>query len=141
MDKPTSWAVALKSFASNSSGRASQKAFKSRVSLAWPVASFEDEEGSSLMTRSMCCWSTSLMDIAVWKSSSLQVRGLSEKSPKSCPKVEARVPPSVSNISPCSPFSLRTWYMAVELLLAGRKRSRMGGGVGSGMQSPFFCRL
>lgn len=52
---------------------------------------------------------------------------------KVLPEGGARVSPSVPNISPCSPFSLRAWYMAVELLLAGRKRSRMDGGVGSSM--------
>ncbi len=43
----------------------SQNAFNSRGSLAWPVATFEVEEGSSLMTHSMCCWSNSLMAIAI----------------------------------------------------------------------------
>lgn len=82
MDNPTSWAIALKSFASNSSGSESQKDLSSSGSLAWPVTILEDEEGSSLMTRSMCCWSTSLMAITVWQSSSLQVR-ISFMSPSS----------------------------------------------------------
>ena len=47
------------------------------------------------------------------------LRRPSETSPKSCPKVEARISPSVSNIRPSSPFSFRTWYPDVELMLAG----------------------